>query len=198
MSDDNSEESLKEDASTQLLYEQLQSEYNKLLKRHAAAENTIDELRTGATVHLYTEPLESRPNSRLSFDTVRFPQSINFPRPLQASTSEFSTMNDTRSTSYTSGGRRTPVQRENTRENLPLQDRIQALKEDVNTVEIVFSESDVNDKETPKELFGICTQLYTEHGRLTRELKLQSRDTMSISLQRFVFKLNRYFPKCSF
>ena len=197
MSEENSEESLREDASTQVLYEQLQSEYNKLLKQYAAAENTIDELRTGATVHLYTEPLESRPNSRLSFDTARFSQNINFPKPLQASTSEFSTMNDTCSTSFTSGGRKTPAQGDSNREDFSLQDRIQALKEDVNTAESIFSESCASDKETLKELLGICTQLHKEHVTLTRELKLQSRNTLDISLRRFVFELNRYILKCS-
>jgi hypothetical protein len=176
----------REDASTQVLFEQLQGEYNKLLKQHAAAENTIDELRTGVTVHLYTEPLESRPNSRLSFETARYPQNINFPRPLQASTSEFSTMNETCSTIFTTGGRvETPIQGENTRGNLSLQARIQALKEDVNTVESILSESAVNNEETLNELLVICTQLHKEHNTLTRELKLQSRNTVGLSASRY-------------
>ena len=35
--------------------EQLQMEYNNLLKKHATAENLIDELRLGAKVNLYSD-----------------------------------------------------------------------------------------------------------------------------------------------
>ena len=180
MTEENLEASLKEDTSTQVLYDQLQSEYNKLLKQYAAAENTIDELRTGATIHLYTEPVESRPTSRLSFEPARYPQNINFPRPLQASTSEFSTMNDTCSTNFSTGGRiKTPTQGERNDENPSLAARIQALKEDVNTVESVFSETGADNEKVLNELLVICKQLDEERKILSRELKLQSRNALS-------------------
>jgi hypothetical protein len=199
MTEENLGESLKEDASAHVLYVQLQSEYNKLLKQYAAAENTIDELRTGATVHLYTEPLESRPNSRLSVETTRYPQSINFPRPLQASTSEFSTMNDTCSTNFSTGGRiKTPTQGENSVENLSLQARIQALKDDVNTLESLSTESGVNNEETLNELLVICKQLDNEHATLTRELKLHSRNTLSTSRYAMLILFNSYALKKAF
>ena len=182
MTEENLEASLKEDTSTQVLYDQLQSEYNKLLKQYAAAENTIDELRTGATVHLYTEPVESRPTSRLSFESGRYPQNINFPRPLQASTSEFSTMNDTCSTNFSTGGRiKTPTEGERNDEHPSLVARIQTLKEDVNAVESVFSESGAENEKVLNELLVICKQLDEEREILSRQLKLQSRNAVSSS-----------------
>jgi hypothetical protein len=195
MTEENLEASYKEDGCTQVLYDQLQSEYNKLLKQYAAAENTIDELRTGATVHLYTEPLESRPASRLSIETARYSQNIDFPRTLQASTSEFSSMNDSCSKNFSTGGRIiTPRRGEKNGENLSLFTRIHALKEDVNTVECVFSESGGNNEGTLNELLVICKQLDKEHGLLTHELKLQSRNTLSASR----YRLNSWPLKCIF
>ncbi|XP_070706663.1 microtubule organization protein AKNA [Pempheris klunzingeri] len=38
------------------LLEQLQEDYNRLLTKHAEAKNTIDRLRLGAKVHLYSDP----------------------------------------------------------------------------------------------------------------------------------------------
>ncbi|XP_028408353.1 uncharacterized protein LOC114530931 [Dendronephthya gigantea] len=186
MSEVNAKDGTQEETSTRVLYEQLQNEYNKLLKQYAAAENTIDELRTGATVHLYTEPIESRLNSRLSYDEVRFSKSINLPRPLNATTSEYSTMNGICSTN-TSGSRleniRTPSPERNNGQYLSLEARIHALKQNVATVECILSESALNNEDNLNELLGICTQLYKEHGILTRELKLQSRNTIHRSGQ---------------
>ena len=191
MTEEITEDSIKEDTtSTQVLYEQLQSEYNKLLKQYAAAENTIDELRTGATVHLYTEPLDSRPNSRLSFETARYPQNINFPKPLQASTSEFSTMNETCSTNFSTGGPvKTPIEGENSGGKPSLQARIQSLKEVVNRLESVLSEGSANDEKKLNELLDICTQLGNEHGVLSRELTVLSRNSTNLSTSRYCNKL---------
>ena len=188
MSELNAEDGVQEETSTRVLYEQLQNEYHKLLKQYAAAENTIDELRTGATVHLCTEPLESRPNSRLSYDEMKFSKSINFSRPLKANTSDYSTMNGTCSTNTTGGlleSNRTPSPERNNGQHPSLEARIHALKQRVGTVECILYESSLNNEENLNELHGICFQLYEEHGILTRELKLQSRNTFDHSGQRY-------------
>lgn len=165
------------DNGTQVLYEQLQGEYNKLLKQYAAAENTIDELRTGATVHLYTEPIESRPNVLSPSGTATYPQNVTLHQP------QLSTMSET-FTNFTTGGRlKSPTRGTKNSECPSLQTRIRALKEDVSTVESLLCEGDKNNEETLNELLVICTQLHKEHGTLSAELKLQSRNNIDISFR---------------
>ncbi|XP_063116213.1 microtubule organization protein AKNA isoform X2 [Cavia porcellus] len=67
------------------LVHQLQEDYHKLLTKYAEAENTIDQLRLGAKIHLYSDP--PRPSQSIHMGTV--PQgtkvlSFTIPQPRSA------------------------------------------------------------------------------------------------------------------
>ncbi|XP_031233490.1 microtubule organization protein AKNA isoform X2 [Mastomys coucha] len=67
------------------LVHQLQEDYHKLLTKYAEAENTIDQLRLGAKVHLYSDP----PQPSQSFFSGSMPQgskvlSFSIPQPRSA------------------------------------------------------------------------------------------------------------------
>lgn len=67
------------------LVHQLQEDYHKLLTKYAEAENTIDQLRLGAKVHLYSDP----PQPSQSFCSGSMPQgskvlSFSIPQPRSA------------------------------------------------------------------------------------------------------------------
>lgn len=67
------------------LVHQLQEDYHKLLTKYAEAENTIDQLRLGAKVHLYSDP----PQPRQSICSGSMPQgskvlSFSIPQPRSA------------------------------------------------------------------------------------------------------------------
>ena len=183
MSEGNAEEKEKEDSSSTVLYEQLQSEYNKLLKRYAQAENIIDELKTGARVHLYTEPQNAEPNSCQEFEAMHHSQRTNFPCPSQAVVNRDTTKDDTGMNStghdlnvhrqngfsdYKKGQESLPA---NTKQDDDLVERIQLLKEDVDSLGNYLAESDVASTAL-NEVSGICKQLDKEHKELRRDFKI--------------------------
>jgi len=65
----------------ELTLEQLQKEYNNLLKKHATAENLIDELRLGAKVTLYSDGPEAGQAQMGSMPPAQHGQVFNIPQP---------------------------------------------------------------------------------------------------------------------
>ncbi|KAM3911905.1 microtubule organization protein AKNA [Leptodactylus fuscus] len=75
-----------------VLVHQLQEDYHKLLTKYAEAENTIDRLRLGAKVHLYSDP--PQPSHSVQMGTVTHGAKImEFSIP-RAQTATFSSVND--------------------------------------------------------------------------------------------------------
>lgn len=65
---------------THELYQKLQSEYDKLLAKHAQAENTIDQLRIGARVNLFSDgPLPHQAEQMQIIEVRVNPQPISVP-----------------------------------------------------------------------------------------------------------------------
>lgn len=171
-----------EDSST-VFHQQLQSEYNALLKRFAEAENTIDQLRTGARIRLYTDPQDAKPANCGDFQNVRHSQRINLSSS-QAVVSSVTAKDDNTVTSMKPAGRRdrknassefekvqwSPPLVPNTKQDESLPMRIQSLKENVDSLENHLSESDITST-VLNEVSGICKQLDEEHKELCRELK---------------------------
>ncbi|KAM8934242.1 microtubule organization protein AKNA [Pelodytes ibericus] len=74
------------------LVHQLQEDYHKLLTKYAEAENTIDRLRLGAKIHLYSDP--PKPSHSVQMGSVlQGSKFMEFTIP-QMHTATFSTMND--------------------------------------------------------------------------------------------------------
>ena len=65
----------------EMTLEQLQKEYNDLLKKHATAENLIDELRLGAKVTLYSNAPNAGQAQMGTLPPAQHGQVINIPQP---------------------------------------------------------------------------------------------------------------------
>ena len=184
MSGGKPEEKDSDNGSSAVFHQQLQSEYNALLKRFAEAENTIDQLRTGARIRLYTDPQDAKPANCGDFQNVRHSQRINLPSSSQAVVSSVTAKDDNTVTSMKPAGRRdrknassefekvqwSPPLVPNTKQDESLPMRIQSLKENVDSLENHLSESDITST-VLNEVSGICKQLDEEHKELCRELK---------------------------
>lgn len=66
-------------------YKRLQSDYDELLTKYAQAENTIDQLRIGAKLNLYSDLPPPQKGSFVTVTAAKQPQVLNFQRPNQAS-----------------------------------------------------------------------------------------------------------------
>lgn len=72
-------------------YKRLQSDYDELLTKYAQAENTIDQLRIGAKLNLYSDLPAPQKSSFVSISAAKQPHVLNFQRPSQANLSGPST-----------------------------------------------------------------------------------------------------------
>ena len=76
---------------TDELYQRLQHEYDSLLAKYAQAENTIDQLRIGAKINLFSDgPTLNQAREIVYVDhTAKSPQRLSFPKRDQAMISDF-------------------------------------------------------------------------------------------------------------
>lgn len=68
-------------------YKRLQSDYDELLTKYAQAENTIDQLRIGAKLNLYSDLPPPQKSSFITVSGGKQPHVFNFQRPSQATLS---------------------------------------------------------------------------------------------------------------
>ena len=73
---------------TDEVYQRLQDDYDELLKKYAQAENTIDQLRIGAKLNLYSDLPPPQQSSFVNVTVHKEPGVFRFPRSSQAVLSE--------------------------------------------------------------------------------------------------------------
>ncbi|XP_032240001.2 uro-adherence factor A [Nematostella vectensis] len=158
------------------LYTRLQAEYDNLLTKYAQAENTIDQLRIGAKLNLYSDLPPPQRGQVISVSTGKQPRIFDFPRANQAVLSPSTNVEHDRSTSRDSigtGGNSnlalTPdLRAEGIRTSLMFQ--VESLQENIDDLQEQVTHGEWSEPEL-KELHEICTHLIRQHKQMKRELK---------------------------
>ncbi|KAK3742067.1 hypothetical protein QZH41_015751, partial [Actinostola sp. cb2023] len=174
-------------------YKRLQSDYDELLTKYAQAENTIDQLKIGAKLNLYSDLPPPQKGSFVSVPGGKQPHVFNFPRPIQANFSGPSTSNVVTDHSNGTNDRlsisRNPepeldlltpeVRAEGIRTSLMF--KIPTLQENVEDLQGHVTDGQWGLSEL-RELQDVCNQLTHQHGEMKRELlqaKQLERNSMS-------------------
>ena len=168
---------------TDEVYQRLQDDYDELLKKYAQAENTIDQLKIGAKLNLYSDLPPPQQSSVVNVSVHRQPEVFRFPRSNQAvlSNGEGLPRFDV-DTTHQNGDKRgsttssnnvdfhnfTPDGRsESLREALSL--KVQSFREDVDALQDCVMEGRWGDPEL-KELRDMSKQLRLQNEDLKHEL----------------------------
>lgn len=169
------------------LYKRLQEDYDQLLTKYAQAENTIDHLRIGAKLNLYSDLPPPQQSTFVSVPRERQPQAFNFPRSNRADFSQVGLQNGD---AERSGGRDASVQSpyNNKHPYTPSVDsglltpearaesikaglmfQLQSFQEDVDTLQHHIMERQLDEPEL-REMQGLCDELKLHYAKMQDEL----------------------------
>ena len=185
------------------VYQRLQDDYDELLKKFAQAENTIDHLRIGAKLNLYSDLPPPQQSSFVHGTAHKQPSTFRFPRSSQAVLSEGSLITSQRlshsvGTGTQNGSPRTstsntgfdPSTPDVVRLRAALSSKVQYFQEDVDALQNHVMEGQWGEPEL-QELRDMCEQLKAQNENFKRELhqiqRLESgRDPNSFEEERSV------------
>ena len=169
---------------TDEVYQRLQDDYDELLKKYAQAENTIDQLRIGAKLNLYSDLPPPQQSSVVNVSVHQQPGVFRFPRSSQAVLSEGSLLDVSRAadvvpqngnqrsasttTSYTGLNLSSPDGR-GARLRAALASKVQNFQDDVDALQDHVMEGQWGEPEL-QELREMCEQLKAQNGNLKQEL----------------------------
>ena len=169
---------------TDEVYQRLQDDYDELLKKYAQAENTIDQLRIGAKLNLYSDLPPPQQSSVVNVLVHKQPGVFRFPRSSQAVLSEGSLLDVSRAadvvpqngnqrsasttTSYTGLNLSSPDGR-GARLRAALASKVQNFQDDVDALQDHVMEGQWGEPEL-QELRDMCEQLKAQNGNLKQEL----------------------------
>lgn len=164
--------------------QRLQDDYDELLKKYAQAENTIDQLRIGAKLNLYSDLPPPQQSSVVNVSVHQQPGVFRFPRSSQAVLSEGSLLDVSRAadvvpqngnqrsasttTSYTGLNLSSPDGR-GARLRAALASKVQNFQDDVDALQDHVMEGQWGEPEL-QELREMCEQLKAQNGNLKQEL----------------------------
>lgn len=163
------------------VYQRLQDDYDELLKKYAQAENTIDQLRIGAKLNLYSDLPPPQQSSFVSVAVHKQPGTFRFPRSSQAVLSEGSFTNegrsrgvDTESQNFnqqnsTANAGFNPSCPDAGRLRTALSSKVQYFQEDVDALQDHVMEGQWGEPEV-QELRDMCEQLKAQNENFKREL----------------------------
>lgn len=192
---------------TDEVYQRLQDDYDELLKKYAQAENTIDQLRIGAKLNLYSDLPPPQQSSFVNVSVHKQPGVFRFPRSSQAVLSEGNLPSGdvsrgedaapqngnqrsaSSTTTYTGLNLSSPDGRA-ARLRAALSSKVQYFQEDVDALQDHVMEGQWGEPEL-QELKDMCEQLKAQNGNLKQELlqikRLESgRDADSFENERLV------------
>lgn len=164
------------------VYQRLQDDYDELLKKFAQAENTIDHLRIGAKLNLYSDLPPPQQSSFVHGTAHKQPSTFRFPRSSQAVLSEGSLITSQRlshsvGTGTQNGSPRTstsntgfdPSTPDVVRLRAALSSKVQYFQEDVDALQNHVMEGQWGEPEL-QELRDMCEQLKAQNENFKREL----------------------------
>lgn len=172
---------------TDEVYQRLQDDYDELLKKYAQAENTIDQLRIGAKLNLYSDLPPPQQSSFVNVTVHKEPGVFRFPRSSQAVLSEggfpsgevsrgadAAPQNDnqrstTTTSSYYAGLNPSSPDGRGARLRAALSSKVQYFQEDVDALQDHVMEEQWGEPEL-QELRDMCEQLKAQNGNLIQEL----------------------------
>lgn len=185
------QEKLREEKSfrkeTDEVYLRLQDDYDELLKKYAQAENTIDHLRIGAKLNLYSDLPPPQQSSVVNVSVHKQPGVFRFPRSSQAVLSEGSFPNGAEpshgayavpqngnqrcsvTTTSNTGLKLSSPDGTAARLRAALSSKVQNFQEDVDALQDHVMEGQWGEPEQ-QELVDMCEQLKAQHGNLKQEL----------------------------
>lgn len=168
---------------TDEVYQRLQDDYDELLKKYAQAENTIDQLRIGAKLNLYSDLPPPQQSSFVKVSVHKQPGVFRFPKSSQAVLSEGSFPGGEGSRAIPQNGnqRATGTATDSFAGNLSSPDgrgarlraalasKVQYFQEDVDALQSHVMEGQWGEPEL-QELRDMCEQLKAQNGNLKQEL----------------------------
>ena len=168
---------------TDEVYQRLQDDYDELLKKYAQAENTIDQLRIGAKLNLYSDLPPPQQSSFVKVSVHNQPGVFRFPKSRQAILSEDSfpltegshaipqNGNQRTSSSGTDSSPANPScpDGRGARFRAALASKLQYFQEDVDALQSHVMEGQWGELEL-QELRDMCEQLKAQNGNLKQEL----------------------------
>ena len=168
---------------TDEVYQRLQDDYDELLKKYAQAENTIDQLRIGAKLNLYSDLPPPQQSSFVKVSVHNQPGVFRFPKSRQAILSEDSfpltegshaipqNGNQRTSGSGTDSSPANPSCPDGSgaRFRAALASKLQYFQEDVDALQSHVMEGQWGELEL-QELRDMCEQLKAQNGNLKQEL----------------------------
>ncbi|XP_022786867.1 serine/arginine repetitive matrix protein 2-like isoform X2 [Stylophora pistillata] len=165
--------------------QRLQDDYDELLKKYAQAENTIDQLRIGAKLNLYSDLPPPQQSSFVKVSVHNQPGVFRFPKSRQAVLSEGGFPPSEGSHSISQNGnqlqRTTGPATDSSPANLSSPDgrgarfraaltsKVQYFQEDVDALQSHVMEGQWGEPEL-QELRDMCEQLKAQNGNLKQEL----------------------------
>ena len=189
---------------TDEVYQRLQDDYDELLKKYAQAENTIDQLRIGAKLNLYSDLPPPQQSSFVNVTVHKEPGVFRFPRSSQAVLSEGVFANGevprgadaapqngnqrSATTSSYAGLNPSSPDGRGARLRAALSSKVQYFQEDVDALQDHVMEGQWGEPEL-QELREMCEQLKAQNGNLKQELaqirRLESgRDPVAFEYER--------------
>lgn len=170
---------------TDEVYQRLQDDYDELLKKYAQAENTIDQLRIGAKLNLYSDLPPPQQSSSVNATVHKEPGVFRFPRGSQAVLSEGGfpsgevprgadaapqngNQRSITTSSYAGLNPSSPDGR-GARLRAALSSKVQYFQEDVDALQDHVMEGKWGEPEL-QELRDMCEQLKAQNGNLKQEL----------------------------
>ena len=167
---------------TDEVYQRLQDDYDELLKKYAQAENTIDQLRIGAKLNLYSDLPPPQQSSFVNVTVHKQPGAFRFPRSSQAVLSEGSlpngetprgvdagTQNGNQRFTTTANAGFSPSSPDGARLRAALSSKIQYFQEDVDALQDHVMGGQWGEPEV-QELRDMCEQLKAQNKNFKREL----------------------------
>lgn len=164
------------------VYQRLQDDYDELLKKYAQAENTIDQLRIGAKLNLYSDLPPPQQSSFVNVSVHKQPGVFRFPRSSQAVLSEGSFPNEGTSRGVDAGTQNgnqritttvnagfNPSSPDGARLRAALSSKVQYFQEDVDALQSHVMEGQWGEPEV-QELRDMCEQLKAQNENFKREL----------------------------
>lgn len=171
---------------TDEVYQRLQDDYDELLKKYAQAENTIDQLRIGAKLNLYSDLPPPQQSSFVNVTVHKEPGVFRFPRSSQAVLSEGGFLSgdvhrgaevapqngnqrSITTTSSNAGLNPSSPDGRGARLRAALFSKVQYFQEDVDALQDHVMEGQWGEPEL-QELQDMCEQLKAQNGNLIQEL----------------------------
>lgn len=166
---------------TDEVYQRLQDDYDELLKKYAQAENTIDQLRIGAKLNLYSDLPPPQQSSFVNVTVHKQPGTFRFPRSSRAVLSEGGSANEETSRGVDAGTQNGnqwiyapnagshPSLSDGVRLRTALSSKVQHFQEDVDALQDHVMQGQWAEPEI-EELRSMCEQLRAQSENLKREL----------------------------